>query len=1264
MPASLNAGVPSWTGMYPFATADTPIAVEPVESPFPASPTGAPSTTPATTKVKGAKAWKRISIAPPPVPDFKGLFARSMSMDGGLPRFRKPRTATAPKSANSAPSGARRPSRDAPASEFTFDKQASSGGLGIVLPSIPTFKARRRTKSTPVYGSDFDNSIEGRKRMPSMPNEATSTIFPEGVVAEPELIPTVALQCDGDLSALAQRTLHVSDVPRYTVRLVLLEKLEILLGAPLSMNECEEIFKLGKSSDAKTVSGARVRTSLMGMPPGAPARRASFFGNIKRALSYSASDPPVVESLPLPVVFGAPLASIAQYGFVHTKFGGQRYDIPGVCFSAVEELYRRGQGANIPGFFRTVGDSVRVSQLVAVYDAAPDYGDGLDLSVESIFDVSALLVKYLTDLPEPILDSRIWRLFRFACVDSSMPALHRIACAQVLLRLLPTPKLSLLIYLVAFLSIVPLFPENANSLELMASLYGVAIMAPRKISTSGDFEAGTTKSSGHYDLAAGVADAKARAGLLWLLRNWGAVAEGVLEKDLVLNMDEILAQTIPMGRLEPTTLNAGFSAATAVLSPLTFPPASPMLAPSPAFSLDITTRWGDISYSRTGTPLPPDNGYCHSNLALDSPTQPGESSQRESSLYDSTVTATSHRDSFFPLPTNLPSALRNLVEEPQVEGPADPTSPESNEHDTSPKHGLPRLSKGSPSTIGSVSSSREGSVALPVDPLADFASTPPGGEAASASPHVQTRDGGPGGAKRPFSTDLVRNVAEQQKIDLLLRELGASDPKESPVTGAFDETALLRQEVAALKQSRGRMAALEQRESPPSLNRLLSKDMTGNPAPSLVVKLSFGSSPLSRRITFSNAEAVYFEQFKEKIAQCFSLDLASFRIAYLDDDGDECEISTPEDLVEAVSYFDDEDRPSSSGASSAGSASAAKQHKITMKLRLIIEINPSPPSEVSWEGPPGQPYAPPRPFSAQLLPKTVGNGVDDTRSSSSGSSSKESGHGRAGRRHRMSSSSTGSVPTPETTPERELDPKLRGPQPTSVSIPHSAPPTYKSESSNGDNLQERWLRGEGERVRNGRYDPKGKGRVEHARVDSGQSSSRTTSDPEGAYSSDSEGEAFQFDAHLESNGAGPSTLQHLQDTEPGPSSQQPFSLPNFLADLSLSRMPAPSILSSVPDEMLRCCGCSQAMLDFRYICQACGPILPEQALSDDGTQIDGRDDDARSDVGTIVNGEEREDDERSEFSEASSNDALLTDPLGVLDAVAAAKVPPILKLIR
>lgn len=77
------------------------------------------------------------------------------------------------------------------------------------------------------------------------------------------------------------------------------------------------------------------------------------------------------------------------------------------------------------------------------------------------------------------------------------------------------------------------------------------------------------------------------------------------------------------------------------------------------------------------------------------------------------------------------------------------------------------------------------------------------------------------------------------------------------------------------------------------------------------------------------------------------------------------------------------------------------------------------------------------------------------------------------------------------------------------------------------------------------------------------------------------------------------------------------------------------------------------MLQFRYICTLCGPILPdEQTLSDDGTQVEGRegddDDDMMSDSGTVITLSEVDDDE------SSSQKPLLSDPLGVLDAAAAA----------
>ena len=60
------------------------------------------------------------------------------------------------------------------------------------------------------------------------------------------------------------------------------------------------------------------------------------------ALADDKTPPP-----PLPTaknIFGVSLSVVSEYGFVTSMIAGQRHDLPGVCFSTVEEIYRRGQG--------------------------------------------------------------------------------------------------------------------------------------------------------------------------------------------------------------------------------------------------------------------------------------------------------------------------------------------------------------------------------------------------------------------------------------------------------------------------------------------------------------------------------------------------------------------------------------------------------------------------------------------------------------------------------------------------------------------------------------------------------------------------------------------------------------------------------------------------------------------------------------------------------------------------------------------------------
>lgn len=80
------------------------------------------------------------------------------------------------------------------------------------------------------------------------------------------------------------------------------------------------------------------------------------------------------------------------------------------------------------------------------------------------------------------------------------------------------------------------------------------------------------------------------------------------------------------------------------------------------------------------------------------------------------------------------------------------------------------------------------------------------------TPLVQSRTVAPAAAvTRPFSTDLVHNVAQVKKIEFLLRELNTSDTTDQ-TNEEHSEIDRLRLELAALKDPGGeRLADMEKR---------------------------------------------------------------------------------------------------------------------------------------------------------------------------------------------------------------------------------------------------------------------------------------------------------------------------------------------------------------------------------------------------------------------------------------------------------------------
>lgn len=178
----------------------------------------------------------------------------------------------------------------------------------------------------------------------------------------------------------------------------------------------------------------------------------------------------------------------------------------------------------------------------------------MNLRAESTADICALLLTYLKELPEPVLPPCLFNAFWNWCVRPSVkredertrkeqdeeeelrarffqtgqrPArpsrrvqyekarmrasqdehaeTGQVAIARDLLRLLPTHSFSLIVYLCAFFTQVPLCPENGIALEDIGRIFGPAVFG-------GPVPA-------------------ARRMMVWFLKRWNRVSDGLLDPE-------------------------------------------------------------------------------------------------------------------------------------------------------------------------------------------------------------------------------------------------------------------------------------------------------------------------------------------------------------------------------------------------------------------------------------------------------------------------------------------------------------------------------------------------------------------------------------------------------------------------------------------------------------------------------------------------------------------------------------------------------------
>ncbi|KAF8623215.1 hypothetical protein AX15_006453 [Amanita polypyramis BW_CC] len=106
----------------------------------------------------------------------------------------------------------------------------------------------------------------------------------------------------------------------------------------------------------------------------------------------------------------------------------------------------------------------------------------------------------------------------------------------------------------------------------------------------------------------------------------------------------------------------------------------------------------------------------------------------------------------------------------------------------------------------------------------------------------------------------------------------------------------------------------------------------------LLVKCTFNRK--HKRISFHSARNCTYDLLRSKVEECFSLTGTSYMIAYKDDDGEITNISTDDDLSDAVDFFNDgnDDAPPPSNSSIFSGRSTGSK-KITMHVEVNIEFD-------------------------------------------------------------------------------------------------------------------------------------------------------------------------------------------------------------------------------------------------------------------------------------------------------------------------------------
>lgn len=136
-------------------------------------------------------------------------------------------------------------------------------------------------------------------------------------------------------------------------------------------------------------------------------------------------------------------------------------------------------GLDVENIFAISGSPIRLQQLESIFNKPPRYGKGLDWTGYTVHDAANILLRFLLQLPEPVIPIDQYGRFQDAYVTfHENPESTTSAYVDIIKSIQPTSR-QLLLYLLDLLAVFASKVEtNKMGVSRLAAIFQPAILSP------------------------------------------------------------------------------------------------------------------------------------------------------------------------------------------------------------------------------------------------------------------------------------------------------------------------------------------------------------------------------------------------------------------------------------------------------------------------------------------------------------------------------------------------------------------------------------------------------------------------------------------------------------------------------------------------------------------------------------------------------------------------------------------------------------------